>query len=77
MANQKAISARVDENLLNMAKEYATMHCITTNRLINRALEHYILYQQYKDTDAVQYMLFDDYYLRMQKHASRPVSWRW
>lgn len=77
MANQKAISARVDEELLNMVKNYSTMHCITTNRLINRALEHYLLYCQYKDTSASDYMTFDEYYDKQHKHAHRPVRWRW
>lgn len=77
MANQKAISVRVDEELLNMARDYATMHGLTTNRLINRALEHYLLYKQYQDTAAAGYMTFDEYYRRKEKHAHRPWSLRW
>lgn len=77
MANQKAISARVDEDLLNRVIDYANMHGLTTNRLINRALEHYLLYQQYKDTAAADYMTFDEYYDKKHQHANRPVKWRW
>lgn len=77
MANQKAISARVDEDIYNMARDYATTHSITTNRLINRALEHYLLYTQYKDTAASDYMSFDEYYRKKQQHAFRPSRWQW
>lgn len=75
MANQKAISARIDEDLLNMARDYATMNSTTTNRLINRALEHYLLYAQYQDTAAADYMSFDEYYNKKYKHAHRPIRW--
>lgn len=77
MANQKSISARVDKDLLNMARDHATMNGLTTNRLINRALEHYLLYQQYKDTAASEYMTFDEYYDKKHQHAHRPSIWRW
>lgn len=60
-----------------MARDYATMHSITTNRLINRALEHYLLYMQYKDTAAADFMTFDEYYNKKQLHAHRPSRWRW
>ena len=77
MANQKAISVRVDEELLNMTRDYATMHGLTTNRLINRALEHFLLYKQYQDTAAADYMTFDEYYYKNYQHAHRPSRWRW
>lgn len=77
MANQKAISVRVDEDIYNMARDYATMHTITTNRLINRALEHYLLYREYQDTSMADKMTFDEYYRRMERHAYRPARWSW
>lgn len=77
MANQKAISVRVDEEIYNMARGYATMHSITTNRLINRALEHYLLYRQYQDTAMADKMTFDEYYRHMEHHAHRPARWSW
>lgn len=77
MTNQKAISARIDENIYNMAKDYAAMHSTTTNRLINRALEHYLLYQQYQNTAAADYMSFDEYYRKKEKHAWRPSRLGW
>lgn len=77
MAHQKAISARIDEQVYNMARDYAEMHSTTTNRLINRALEHYMLYQQYKDTAAADYMTFDEYYDKKYHHAHRPSRLRW
>lgn len=77
MANQKSISARIDEQVYNMATDFAEMHSTTINRLINRALEHYLLYQQYKDTAAPDYMSFDEYYRKKQQHAWRPSRWRW
>ena len=76
MVNQKAISARLDYRLYVMVRDYATMHCTTTNRLINRALEHYLLYQQYKYTSVHEYMTFDEYYDRKNRHENRPShSW--
>lgn len=77
MANQKAISARIDEQVYNMARDYAVMHSTTTNRLINRALEHYLLYQQYSDTAAADYMSFDEYYRKKQQHAWSSSRRRW
>lgn len=77
MTNQKAISARIDEGLLNMARDYAVLHSMTTNRLLNRALEHYLLYIQYQDTAAADYMTFDEYYRKKQQHAHRPSRWVW
>lgn len=77
MTNQKAISARIDEELLNMARDYAETHSTTTNRLINRALEHYLLYVQYQDTAAADLMSFDEYYRRKEMHAWRPSRWGW
>lgn len=77
MVNQKAISARIDDDLFNMARDYAVLHSTTTNRLINRALEHYLLYIQYQDTAAADYMSFDEYYRKKQQHAWRPSRWQW
>lgn len=77
MAHQKAISARIDEQVYKMAKDYAEMHSTTTNRLINRALEHYLLYQQYRDTAAADYMSFDEYYHRKEQHAWRSSRSMW
>lgn len=72
MKNQIAISARIDSDIYNYAKDYATMHCTTLNRLINRAIEHYILYQQYTNTSARNMMTFGEYYMHKQRHAWRP-----
>lgn len=77
MANQKSISARIDEQLLNMAKDYAAINGTTTNRLINRALEHYLLYVQYQNTAAADLISFDEYYRKREEHAHRPSRWQW
>lgn len=77
MANQKAISARIDVHIYNQARDYAEMQSTIINRLINRALEHYLLYQQYKDTAAPDYMTFDEYYHKKQMHANRPTHQGW
>lgn len=77
MANQKAISARIDVDIYNMARDYAAKHSTTTNRLINRALEHYLLYTQYQDTAAAEYMTFDEYYRKKEQHAWYPSRWGW
>lgn len=77
MANQKAISARLDQQLYNMTRDYANLHGTTTNRLINRALEFYLLYQQFKDTNAADYMTFDEYYHKKNSHKNRPSRWGW
>lgn len=77
MNNQKAISARIDEGLLNMAKDHATLNFITLNRLLNRALEHYLLYYQYRNTAVPKMMTFEEYYRRKEKHARRPPRWEW
>lgn len=77
MVNQKAISARIDDDLFNMARDYAVLHSTTTNRLINRALEHYLLYIQYQDTAAADLMSFDEYYRKKEQHAWRPSRCQW
>lgn len=77
MSNQKTISLRVDQDLYNMLHDRATMHCNTIGRTINAAIEHYLLYQDYKDSAAPDMMTFEEYYNRKCTHHRRPSRWIW
>lgn len=77
MSNQKTISLRVDQDLYNMLHDRATMNYNTIGRTINAAIEHYLLYEDYKNSAAPDMMTFDEYYNRKCMHKHRPSSWRW
>lgn len=77
MSNQKTISLRVDQELYNMLHDRATMSNKTIGRTINAAIEHYLLYQDYKNSAAPDMMTFDEYFNRKSMHQYRPSAWRW
>lgn len=77
MSNQKTISLRVDQELYNMIHDSAAMNCKTIGRTINTAIEHYLLYQDYKNSAAPDLMTFDEYYKRKCKHHRRPSASAW
>lgn len=77
MSNQKTISLRVDQDLYNLLHDRATMDCKPIGRTINAAIEHYLLYQDYKNSAAPDLMTFDEYYNRKSSHQYRPSAWRW
>lgn len=64
MSNQKTISLRVDQELYNMLRDRAEMSGNTIGRTINAAIEHHLLYQDYKNSCAPDLMTFDEYYQR-------------
>lgn len=77
MSNQKTISLRVDQELYSMLHDRATMDCKSIGRTINAAIEHYLLYQDYKNSAASDMMSFDEYYNRKEKHRNRPTGYGW
>lgn len=77
MSNQKTISLRVDQELYNKINDRAIMDRRTIGRTINAAIEHYLLYQDYKKSDAPGLITFDEYYNRKCSHHRRPTLWRW
>lgn len=82
MSNQKTISLRIDQDLYNMIHDRAVMERKSVGRTINAAIEHYLLYQDYKNSAAPDLMTFDEYYNRKSRHdrrpaACRPSAWRW
>ena len=72
MSNQKTISLRVDQELYNMLYDRAAMNCNTIGRTINAAIEHYLLYDDYKNSAAPDMMTFDEYYYWKHRHHRRP-----
>lgn len=77
MSNQKTISLRVDQELYNLLHDRAIMKCKTIGRTINIAIEHYLLYEDYKNSAAADMMTFDEYYKRKCTHHRRPSKWDW
>ena len=64
-------------DLYNIVKDQCTIKGGTVNRTINKALEHYLLYNQYKLSSIKDIMTYDEYYHRNERHAHRPSRWDW